>query len=82
MNMDFVFHLIIKLKHLMQKKDTKYKCVMPMGIHVACFCTSLFMVQSTFIVLSCLTLAIQQCIWFYENLFVLSKSFSEIKFDG
>jgi len=34
--MDFVFHLIIKLKHLMQK-DTKYKCVVPMGIHVACF---------------------------------------------
>jgi hypothetical protein len=35
--MKFVFHLIIKLKHLMQKKDTRYKCVLPMGIHVACF---------------------------------------------
>jgi hypothetical protein len=35
MNMDFVFHLTIKLKHLMQK-DTKYRFVIHVGIHVAC----------------------------------------------
>jgi hypothetical protein len=35
MNRDFVSHLTIKLKHLMQK-DTNYRFVIPMEIRVAC----------------------------------------------
>ncbi len=35
MIMDFVSHLTIKVKHLMQK-DTKYRFAIPMGIRVAC----------------------------------------------
>ncbi len=36
MNKDFLSHLTIKLKHLMQK-DTKYRSVILVGICVTCF---------------------------------------------
>jgi hypothetical protein len=32
----FVRQLIEKLKHIMEKKDTKYKCIILVSIRVAC----------------------------------------------
>jgi hypothetical protein len=35
-NKDFVFQLIEKLTHFMEEKDIHYKCVMLVGIQIAC----------------------------------------------
>jgi hypothetical protein len=32
----FLFHVFLKLKHLMEKKNIYHQCVIPIGIQVAC----------------------------------------------
>jgi len=54
-------------------KDTRYKCVVHVEVVLRVICTSLLMVYSTFITLSCSPLVNQHCIWFYGSSHAFQK---------